>query len=168
MSHALYPGSFDVLTYGHLDVIRRAADTFPRLTVGVAENPSKRMSRLFDAEERVAMLQEALEPWPHAQAAKFTGLTVHFARALGATVLVRGLRVITDFEFELNMAMTNGQLDPGIVTVFLAPPPKYLFVSSSLVKEVAAFGGDISAFVPPHVEKALQQKLHPQDTPSHP
>ncbi len=164
MAHALYPGTFDVLTKGHLDVIRRAADTFPQLTVGVADNPAKRGSRLFSAEERIEMLQEALAPWPHAQAGKFTGLTVHFAREIGATVLVRGLRVITDFEFELNMAMTNGQLDPGIVTVFLAPPPEFLFVSSSLVKEVCAFGGDISRFVPAHVEAKLRLRLKELDS----
>lgn len=163
MAHALYPGTFDVLTYGHLDVIRRAADTFPKLTVGVADNPAKRVSRLFSVEERIQMLSEALAPWPHASAARFTGLTVHYAREIGATVLVRGLRVITDFEFELNMAMTNGRLDPGIVTVFLAPPPEFLFVSSSLVKEVAAFGGEISAFVPNHVELALRAKLRDQE-----
>jgi pantetheine-phosphate adenylyltransferase len=162
MAHALYPGSFDVLTYGHLDVIRRAADTFPQLTVGVADNPAKRVSRLFSVEERIEMLSEALAPWPHAQAQRFTGLTVHYARQIGATVLVRGLRVITDFEFELNMAMTNGQLDPGIVTVFLAPPPQFLFVSSSLVKEVCAFGGPVDGFVPPHVEKALRARLQEQ------
>lgn len=108
------------------------------------------------------MLAEALTPWPQARAARFTGLTVNFAREIGATVLVRGLRVITDFEFELNMAMTNGQLDPKIVTVFLAPSPQFLFVSSSLVKEVCAYGGDVSRFVPPHVEAALRARLKEQ------
>lgn len=155
---ALYPGSFDVLTYGHLDILRRAARTFPRVIVAVAENPGKR-EPLFTPAERVAMLKEATSEWPQVEACSFDGLTVEYARTVGANVILRGLRAVSDFEFEFQMAMMNDQLAPDVTTIFMAPAPQYSFLSSSLVKEIARFGGDVHAFVPAPVEKALIHKL---------
>jgi pantetheine-phosphate adenylyltransferase len=156
--HAVYPGSFDVLTYGHLDIMRRASTIFQRLTVAVAYNPSKR-EPLFSAAERVAMIREAVADIPNVDACEFVGLTVDFSRQIGAQVIVRGLRAVSDFEFELQMAMMNESVNPEIVTVFMAPAPAYSFLSSSIVKEIARFGGDVSAYVPPHVAERLVQRL---------
>jgi pantetheine-phosphate adenylyltransferase len=161
MAHALYPGSFDVVTYGHLDVARRAARLFERVTIAIADNPSKR-EVLFSAAERVAMLRECAREWPNVYCEVFPGLTVDFAKRIGANVILRGLRAVSDFEFEFQMAMANDNLAPEVTTMFMAPSPQFSFVSSSLVKEIAKFGGDISHFVPPHVEQALRAKLAPQ------
>lgn len=157
-SHALYPGSFDVVTYGHLDVVRRAARIFSKVTVAVAENPNKR-DTLFSIAERVGMLQQGVEPWPNIEVRTFPGLTVDFAGSIGATAILRGLRAVSDFELEFQMAMMNDNLAPAITTMFMAPSPQFSFVSSSLVKEIARFGGDISHFVPPHVETAVREKM---------
>lgn len=157
-THALYPGSFDVLTYGHLDILRRAARSFGRVTVAVAANPAKR-TPLFTPEERLEMLRESAAEWPNVEARMFLGLTADFAGTIGAHVILRGLRAVSDFEFEFQMAMMNNQLSPDVTTVFMAPAPQYSFVSSSLVKEIARFGGDISSFVPPVVQRAVTAKL---------
>lgn len=156
--HALYPGTFDVLTFGHLDLIRRAATIFSHLTVAVAQNPAK-TNPLFCVEERVDMLRQSTEELTNVRVTEYTGLTVEFARRIGAQVIVRGLRAVSDFEFELQMAMMNESLNPDICTVFMAPAPPYSFLSSSLVKEIARFGGDVSSFVPSHVAQRLRQRL---------
>ncbi len=157
-SHALYPGTFDVVTHGHLDVLRRAARIFSQVTIAVAENPAKR-DTLFSMAERISMLKEGVSPWQHVQVLSFTGLTVEFASSIGATAILRGLRAVSDFEFEFQMAMMNDNLAPDITTMFMAPSPQFSFLSSSLVKEIARYGGDISHFVPPHVESAVRQKM---------
>lgn len=156
--HALYPGTFDVLTLGHLDIVRRASTIFRRLTVAVAQNPGK-AAPLFTVAERVEMLREAVADLANVDVASFEGLTVQFARRIGANVIVRGLRAVSDFEFELQMAMMNESLNPEICTVFMAPAPAYSFLSSSLVKEIARFGGDVAEYVPPHVAEKLINRL---------
>jgi pantetheine-phosphate adenylyltransferase len=157
--HALYPGSFDVLTLGHLDMIHRAARTFNRVTVAVAGNPGKRPP-LFTVEERMEMLREATAGLPNVAVTSFPQLTVEYARSIGAGVIVRGLRAVSDFEFELQMAMMNETLSGGdVTTVFMAPSPQHVFLSSTLVKEIAAFGGDVSGFVPPAVEARLRVRI---------
>jgi pantetheine-phosphate adenylyltransferase len=157
-SHVLYPGSFDVVTYGHLDVVRRAARNFDSVSIAVADNPAKR-EFLFPVSERMEMLQTAASEWPNVQVRSFPGLTVDFARSIGASIILRGLRAVSDFEFEFQMAMMNDNLEPEIATIFMAPSPQFSFVSSSLVKEIAKYGGDISHFVPPHVEQAVRARL---------
>lgn len=157
-SHALYPGSFDVLTNGHLDILGRAARIFDRVTIAVAHNPAK-VSGLFTVEERVAMLREVCEDLPRVTVTQFVSLTVDFARTIGAGVIIRGLRAVSDFEYELQMAMANESLAPDISTVFMAPSPANSFLSSSTVKEIAAFGGDIDAFAPAAVARRLYEKL---------
>lgn len=156
--HALYPGTFDVLTFGHLDLVRRAATIFRRLTVAVARNPAKQPP-IFSVEERVEMLREAVTDLANVSVANFSGLTVNFAREIGAQVIVRGLRAVSDFEFELQMAMMNESLNPDICTVFMAPAPAYSFLSSSLVKEIARFGGDVTPYVPEHVAQKLMVRM---------
>lgn len=156
--HALYPGSFDVLTFGHIDVIRRAARFFPKITVGVAINREKRPP-LFTPEERIQMIHEATADVPNVDAQSFVGLTVEFARKIGATVIVRGLRAVSDFEYELQMAQMNDNLAPEITTIFLAPSPQFVFLSSTVIKEIAAYGADISELVPPNVEAMVKARL---------
>ena len=158
LAHALYPGSFDVLTYGHLDLVRRAARIFSKVTVAVARNPAK-LQPLFTSEERVQMLREAVRDYGNVFVADFSGLTVDLARSIDAHVILRGLRAVSDFEYELQMAMTNDSLAPEITTFFMAPAPQYSFLSSSMVREVAAFGGDIAGFVPPHVAQMLGKRM---------
>lgn len=157
-SHALYPGSFDVLTNGHLDILGRAARIFDRVTIAVAHNPAK-VSGLFTVEERVAMLREVCAGLPGVEVTQFVSLTVEFARSIGAGVIIRGLRAVSDFEYELQMAMANESLAPDISTVFMAPSPANSFLSSSTVKEIAAFGGSIDAFAPAAVARRLYEKL---------
>lgn len=157
-THALYPGSFDGVTFGHLDIVRRAARLYSRVTVAIAENPSK-VTPLFTVPERVAMLSECVADTPNVDVQSFPGLTVNFATAIGAQVILRGLRAVSDFEFEFQMAMMNDNLAPGITTMFMAPAPQFSFVSSSLVKEIARYGGDISHFVPPNVAAAITERL---------
>ena len=157
-AHALYPGSFDVLTYGHLDVLRRASRMFGRVTMAVAENHAKRES-LFTAGERLAMLNESIVDLSNVEACRFTGLTVEFAQMIGATVIIRGLRAVSDFESELQMAMMNDSLAPELTTIFLAPSPQFVFLSSTVVKEIARYGSDISEFVPLHVQARVRARL---------
>ncbi|PKO18744.1 pantetheine-phosphate adenylyltransferase [candidate division BRC1 bacterium HGW-BRC1-1] len=157
-SHALYPGSFDVLTNGHLDLMGRAVRIFDRVTIAVAHNPVK-ITGLFTIDERLEMLRDAVADMPGVDVQHFTTLTVDFARSIGASVIIRGLRAVSDFEYELQMAMANESLAPEVVTVFMAPSPANSFISSTTVREIAAFGGSVDAFVPPAVAARLYAKL---------
>jgi pantetheine-phosphate adenylyltransferase len=154
---ALYPGSFDPITYGHLDLIRRGAELFGALTVAVAVNPSK--APVFTPDERVEMLKFELRDLPSVNVTKFGGLVVEYCQKNGYSVILRGVRTVSDFEFEYQMALTNRALAPDVETVFVMPNEKYSFTSSRLIKEVLDGGGDIARFVPPNVEKLLRQKL---------
>lgn len=156
---AIYPGSFDPPTLGHLDLIERAAKLFDKLIVAIAHNDAK--TALFTAPERERMLREMIQHLPNAEVSHFHNLTVAFARENGAVALIRGLRVISDFEFELTMAIMNHKLNPDVDTVCLMPSEQYLFLSSRLVKEIARFGGDISSFVTSEVAARVQEKLAP-------
>ena len=153
---AVYPGSFDPATYGHLDVIRRASVSFDKVIVGVLHNSAK--SPLFSVEERVKILTKATKDIPNVEVKAFEGLSVNFARENHAQVIVRGLRAVTDFEYELQMAQTNRVLEPEVDTTFLITSLEYAYLSSTVVKEVAAFGGDIHKFVPDFVEKEIRAK----------
>src|SRR3990170_7688873 len=146
---ALCPGTFDPVTNGHLDVIERAGQHFDHVIVGVLENPAKQP--LFTLEERVAMLKDATSTLANVEVESFTGLLVEFATRKGSTVIEKGLRAVTDFEFEIQMAQMNNRLS-GIETFFMTTSPKWSFLSSSLVKEVARFGGDVTGLVPVHVQ----------------
>lgn len=156
---ALYPGTFDPVTYGHLDVIRRAARLFDKVIMGVSVNPKK--EPLFSTDDRVAMLREACREMPNVEVQVVPALVVDFAREANAQVIVRGLRAVTDFEFELQMASTNRALAPEVETVFFTPAPEYHYLSSSTVCDIARFGGPVSEFVPPHVERLLKKRLAP-------
>lgn len=154
---AIYPGSFDPLTYGHLDVIKRATRVFDKVIVAVAKNLRK--TPLFDAQERLAMLKEATKGVQGIEIEVFDGLVIDFARKHKANVLIRGLRMVSDFEYEFQMALTNRRLAEDIETVFLMPSEGYSFLSSALIKEAASLGADVSTFVPGFVVKALNKKL---------
>lgn len=154
---ALYAGSFDPPTLGHLDLIQRAASMFDKVVVGVARNDQK--TGLFTVSERVDMLSEMIADMPNTSVANFSGLTVKFAREIGACALIRGLRVVSDFEFELTMAINNHKLNPAVDTVCLMPSEPYLFLSSRLVREIAGFGGSVSHYVTPEVQQRLIDKL---------
>lgn len=158
MKAAIYPGSFDPVTFGHLDIIRRAASIFDELTVSVLNNTQK--TPLFSVEERVNMLEEVTKEYPNIKIHSFTGLLVEFAKECEAHIIVRGLRAITDFDYELQMAQTNRIMSPDLDTLFLTTSLEYAYLSSTTVKEVAAFGGDISAFVPPYVEEKIRERMH--------
>ncbi len=158
MRTALYPGSFDPLTNGHLDVIERAVRLFDRVIVAVAHNDAK--VPLFSVDERMALVRDALPPGSgRIEVASFGGLLVEFAREQGASAVIRGLRAISDFEFEFQMALMNRKLEPAVETLFLMPREEYIYVSSRIVKEIARLGGDVSAFLPPAVAVALHKKL---------
>jgi pantetheine-phosphate adenylyltransferase len=154
---ALYPGSFDPLTNGHLDIVDRTAQIFDHVVIAVLENPSKQP--LFTTAERVAMIRESLGERPRVEVNTFNGLTIDFARQVGARVIVRGLRAVSDFESEFQMALMNRRLEPDVTTVFIPTSLRHLFLSSSLIKELAEFGGDISEFVPANVVRPLKQRL---------
>jgi pantetheine-phosphate adenylyltransferase len=153
---AIYPGSFDPPTRGHEDLIRRSLALADRVIVAVAVNPLKQP--LFTAAERLAMLQAAIGDEPRVSYQSFDGLLVEFARRVGATIVVRGLRAVSDFEYEFQMALMNRQLHPSLETVFLVPALELTYLSSSLVREVARFGGDVSALVQPGVAEALARR----------
>lgn len=157
MLRAIYPGSFDPVTYGHLDIIRRASSMVDELIVGVLDNKAK--SPLFSVKERVRMLEEVTKELPDIKIIPFEGLLVDFARNTQANMVIRGLRAITDFEYELQMAQTNHKLDSSVETVFLTTNLKYSYLSSTIVKEVAAFEGDISQFVPAYVADCVREKI---------
>ncbi len=153
---ALYPGSFDGLTYGHLDLIRRGAHLFDRLIVAVGEN--RRKTPWFTREERVDVIRRVTADLPNVEVAKLKGLTINTAQDFGAQFIMRGLRAVSDFEFEFQLAIMNHELNPKVETIFLAPAPEYVFLSSSLVREVWELGGDVSTFVPPLVLEAFERK----------
>lgn len=157
MKKAIYPGSFDPVTLGHLDVIERASKLFDHLIIGVLNNSAK--TPLFSIEERVNMIEEATKHIPNVEVKSFGGLTVDFAMECEAHAVVRGLRAVTDFEYELQIAQLNRVINPNIDTVFLTTDLKYAYLSSSSVKEVAAYGGDISNFVTPAVEAEVKKKF---------
>ena len=153
---AVYPGSFDLITHGHEDLIRRSLAFADRVIVAVAVNVAKQV--LFTLDERVALIREAVRH-PAVEVQSFDGLLVRFARQVGATVIVRGLRAVSDFEYEFQMALMNRTLAPGLETVFLVPAFDLTYISSSLVREVARFGGDVSELVHPAVQQALRRKF---------
>lgn len=157
MLRAIYPGSFDPVTFGHIDIIRRSASMVDELIVGVLNNNAK--IPLFSVEERVRMLEKVLKDMPNVKCIPFEGLLVDFAHETGARMVIRGLRAITDFEYELQMAQTNHKLRPDVETVFLTTSLEYSYLSSTTVKEVAAFGGDISQFVPEYVAGRIKEKM---------
>lgn len=153
---AVYPGTFDPITNGHLDLVERAAPLFERLIVGVAESPGKRPA--MPLELRVALARESLAQFPNVEVRGFDSLLAHFVSAMGAGVLLRGLRAVSDFEYEFQLASMNRHLIPDVETLFLTPAEQYGFISSSLVREVSRLGGDVSGFVPPPVSRALQSE----------
>ncbi len=157
MKRAIYPGSFDPVTYGHIDIIERAADIFDELIVGVLINRAK--SPLFSVDERVNILKEVLKGHNNIRVISYEGLLVDLATATDAGVIVRGLRAVTDFDYELQLAQTNKVLNAGVDTIFFTTSLEYAYLSSSSVKEVASYGGDISKFVPPFVEKLTHEKF---------
>lgn len=154
---ALVPGSFDPPTKGHLDVVERCTAIFDRVVVGVVYNPSK--SALFSAEERVSLLAACCEQWPNVRVESFQGLLVDFAHEVGAKTVVKGLRAVTDFDYEIQMSQMNRHLSGDVVSLFVATKPEYGYLSSSLVKEVARLGGSVDALVPPIVADALKERL---------
>ena len=154
---AIYPGSFDPITNGHLDLIQRGSRLFDRLIVSVLRNETK--EPLFSAEERMAMLNEVVGKYPNVEVNSFAGLLFDHARTHSATVLLRGIRAISDYEYELQMALMNRRLNPELETVFLLANEAYSFISSRLVKEVFALGGKISGLVPPSVEARLKRRM---------
>jgi pantetheine-phosphate adenylyltransferase len=158
MKVAVYPGSFDPFTNGHLDVVERALGIFDRLIVAVLANPEKRSS-LFTVEERVEMIKESLDTDSRVEVESFTGLTVDFARSRGAQTLVKGLRAYSDFDAELQQALMNRKLAPDIHTILLISSFAHIFVSSSILKDIASHGRDVSEFVPPIVAKRLKEKF---------
>ncbi len=154
---AIYPGSFDPLTNGHLDVIQRAAKLFDRVVVAVASNESKHP--LFTKDERVALVKKAVAHLPNVQTDSFDCLLVEYVAAQKAGAIVRGLRAVSDFEFEFQLALMNRKLDENIETIFMMPKDTYTFLSSRIVKEIARLGGNVSSFVPANVQVALKKKL---------
>ncbi len=161
---ALYPGTFDGLTYGHLDIIRRGSKLFDRLTVAVAHNEDK--NPIFTVEERIEILRTETRELPNVEIASFYGLTMDYAEKIGASYVIRGIRVVSDFEYELQMALMNRALNPRVETLFMVPAAEQLYVSSSLIKEVLLLGGDVSNFVPPSTEKLLRRRFNvPRSSP---
>ncbi len=154
---AVYPGSFDPFTNGHLDVVERALSIFDRVIVAVAANPEKRQP-LFTVEERIKLIEESLKGRSGVEVTSFKGLTVEFARSLGATTLIKGLRAYSDFDAELQQALMNRKLAPDIHTVFLMSGFAHIFVSSSILKDIASYGGKVADLVPPPVARALKEK----------
>ena len=154
MRHCIYPGTFDPITYGHLDVLQRAARLFDRVTVAIADNPGK--APLFPARQRLDMIQPNLAKLPNVTVTIFGGLLVEFCMAQKADAIIRGLRALSDFEFEFNMALMNRHLQPNVETLFVMPNEQFSYTSSTLVKQVAKFGGDVAHFVPPNVAAALR------------
>jgi len=154
---AVYPGTFDPVTYGHLDVIKRVAALYDKVYVAVAHSAEKGV--LFSVEERVAMIKQEVSGYDNVEVTDFEGLVVDFARNKSARVVVRGLRMISDFEYEFQMALTNRKLDPKVETVFMMPNESYSYLSSKLIKEIVGMGADASPFIPKNVEQKLKEKL---------
>ena len=155
---AIYPGSFDPVTYGHIDLIKRAQEIFSEVIVAVAHNPHKKP--LFSVKERVRMLKVATSGMKGVEVSDFNGLVVDYARKQKVKVLIRGVRMISDFEYEFQMALTNRKIAPDIETIFLMPHESYSYLSSRLLKEAASLGADLSSFVPDFIAKALKKKLY--------
>ena len=162
MRIAIYPGSFDPLTNGHLDVIERAAKLFDRVIVAVAKSDSK--NPLFTLEERVELVQGAVRRMKNVSADSFDGLLVDYVKKCKARAVVRGLRAVSDFEFEFQLALMNRKLNDQFETIFMMPKDTYTFLSSRIVKEIARLGGDVNAFVPVHIRRELSRKLKEQST----
>ena len=154
---AIYPGSFDPITYGHIDLIKRAAEVFDEVIIAVAQNTQK--NTLFTIKERVEMVSESISSIDRVCVESFKGLVIDFARSKNANVLIRGVRMVSDFEYELQMALTNRRLDERVETVFLMPSEGYSFLSSALIKQVVSLGADVTSFVPDFVAKKLKKKL---------
>jgi len=154
---AIYPGSFDPITNGHLDLVARGSRMVGRLIVAVLRNHSKQP--LFSVEERLEMVAEVVKPYPNVEVGAFDGLLVDYAASRGATMIMRGIRAVSDYELDWQMALMNRRLRPEIETVFLVAGEEYSFISSNLVKEVAALGGNVSGIVPPLVEQRLRKKI---------
>ena len=153
------PGSYDPVTNGHIDIITRSAAVFERVVVGIVNNPMRKDKTLFTAEERKGLIEEATASLPNVEARIFSNLLVEFAREQGAKAIVKGLRAISDFEYEFEMAQLNRKLDPGIESIYMIASPQYSFLSSTGVKEMATFGGDVSDLVPAPVAGAMAQRL---------
>jgi pantetheine-phosphate adenylyltransferase len=153
------PGSYDPVTNGHIDIITRSSEVFERVVVGVVNNPMRKDRTLFTAEERRALIEEATADRPNVEVRIFSNLLVKFARELGARAIVKGLRAISDFEYEFEMAQLNRKLDPGIESIYMIASPQYSFLSSTGVKEMATFGGDVSDLVPGPVAAAMAERL---------
>lgn len=158
ITRAIYPGSFDPITRGHIDLVERASRLFDEVVVAVADSKSKRT--LFTLEERVELIQKTTEHLTDVSVEGFSGLLIDFARQMNTNIVIRGLRAVSDFEYEFQLSWMNRQLEPDIETLFFAPAENYAFVSASLVKEIAQFGGNVSKFVHPEVNKALANKLN--------
>ncbi len=157
MRTVVYPGSFDPLTNGHLDVVERASKLFDRVIIAVAKNDDKQP--MFTQDERKRQIAAAVKGYPNVEVAAFKGLLVDFAEEKQAQAIIRGLRAVSDFEFEFQLALMNRKLKEQIETIFMMPRESYIFLSSRLVKEIAGLGGDVGAFVPTNVERALKRKL---------
>ena len=157
MRTAIYPGSFDPVTYGHIDIIKRSAKMVDKLIIGVLSNSSK--TPLFSVEERVKMLKEVTKDIPNVEVTSFAGLLIDFADACNAKIIVRGLRAVTDFEYELQWAQANRAVRPHLDTLFLVTHVEYSYLSSSAVRELARYHGDVSLFVPPYISQMLDEKL---------
>ncbi len=163
MKTVIYPGTFDPVTNGHIDVIKRAIDLFDKVVVTVARNPVK--FSMFSVDERVIMLKDCLKEFPSVQVDSFNGLIVKHAKAVGAIGIIRGLRAISDFEFEFQMALMNRKLDENLRTIFLMPHEKYTYLNSTIIRNLAQFKGDVSSFVPPIVVKMLEEKVANSEEP---
>jgi len=157
MMKVVYPGTFDPFTRGHEDLVRRAARLFDKVVVAVADSTSKQP--FFTAEERIDMAREALAPFPNVEVLGFASLLMDFVHEQGAQAIVRGLRAVSDFEYEFQMAGMNRNLYPDVETLFLTPDEKYMFISATIVREIARFGGDVTQFVPAHVARCLRRKV---------
>jgi len=155
MLKIVYPGTFDPFTKGHEDIVRRAAKLFDRVIVAIADSESKRP--MFTADERIAMAREVLAPYANVEVAGFSGLLMDFVHSVGATTILRGLRAVSDFEYEFQMAGMNRNLYPDVETVFLTPGEQYMFISATMVREIATLGGDVSHFVNPIILPRLQR-----------
>lgn len=156
MKKAIYPGSFDPITFGHLDIIKRSSEIFDEVVIGVLNNSAKQA--LFSADERVTMIQGLVKAYPNVTVASFDGLLIDYAKSIGASVIIRGLRAVTDFDYEIQIAQTNKVESPGIETIFMATSLNYSYLSSTVVREFASYGGDISQFVPKEIIPLIQEK----------